>query len=76
MKDISIRKGRQIFCIRYEVGEESIVLDQLVAMVHQDIGFDWFDAAVLSHQTPSRPTNGGNSAAGAGGWRPRRTSIP
>ena len=36
---------------RYEVGQEGKVLDALVEMVNRrDLAFDWFDAAVLSHQ--------------------------
>jgi hypothetical protein len=48
---LSHTKGRERFCIRYEAGQEPTVLDELVAMVHRrELGFDWFDAAVLSHQ--------------------------
>ncbi len=48
---LSLMKGEQHFCFRYEVGDESRVLDALVEMVNQDqTGFDWFDAAVMSHQ--------------------------
>lgn len=51
VKTLSLVKGRQHFCFRYEVGEETKVLDALVEMVRRrDLGFDWFDAAVLSHQ--------------------------
>lgn len=51
MKEISLIKGRETFSIRYEVGDELAVLDQLVSMVNQkNMNFDWFDAAVLSHQ--------------------------
>ena len=51
MKTLSLVKGRQHFCFRYEVGQEAKVLDSLVDMVHRrDLAFDWFDAAVLSHQ--------------------------
>ena len=51
MKTLSLMKGRQHFCFRYEVGQESKVLDALVEMVNRrDLSFDWFDAAVLSHQ--------------------------
>jgi len=51
MKTLSIMKGKECFCFRYEVGQEVKVLDALVDMVHQpDIAFDWFDAAILSHQ--------------------------
>src|SRR5206468_2957180 len=51
MKTLSLVKGRQHFCFRYEAGQESKVLDALVDMVNRsDLSFDWFDAAVLSHQ--------------------------
>ncbi len=51
VKTLSLVKGREHFCFRYEVGQETKVLDALVEMVRRrDLGFDWFDAAVLSHQ--------------------------
>ena len=51
MKTISLLKGHQQYFLRYEVGQEAKVLESLVDMVHQrDLCFDWFDAAVLSHQ--------------------------
>ena len=51
VKTLSLVKGREHFCFRYEVGQEAKVLDALVDMVHKrELGFDWFDAAVLSHQ--------------------------
>jgi hypothetical protein len=51
VKTLSLVKGREHFCFRYEVGQEGKVLDALVDMVHKrELGFDWFDAAVLSHQ--------------------------
>ncbi len=51
MKTLSLMKGQDQFCFRYAVGEESKVLDALVELVNRrDSKFDWFDAAVLSHQ--------------------------
>ncbi len=51
LKTLSLVKGRQQFCFRYEVGDEGKVLDALVDMVNRrDLSFDWFDAAVVSHQ--------------------------
>ncbi len=48
---ISLVKGKHTFSFRYEVGQEKSVLDALGAMVkRRDLSFDWFDAAVLSHQ--------------------------
>lgn len=50
-KTLSLVKGEQQFCFRYEVGEESKVLEALIDMVNRrELAFDWFDAAVLSHQ--------------------------
>ena len=50
-KTLSLVKGEQHFYFRYDVGDESKVLEALIDMVNQrDIPFDWFDAAVLSHQ--------------------------
>jgi len=51
MKTLSLVKGKDHFCFRYEPGQESTVLDALIDMVNRrDVAFDWFDAAVLSHQ--------------------------
>jgi hypothetical protein len=50
-KTLSLVKGKEQFCFRYEVGQEAKVLDALVEMVHRrELAFDWFDAAVISHQ--------------------------
>jgi hypothetical protein len=52
IKTINLSKGKHQYCIRYEAGSETQVLDALVEMVNDrpGTGFDWFDAAVLSHQ--------------------------
>jgi hypothetical protein len=51
MKTLSLVKGKDHFCFRYEPGQEAKVLDALIEMVNRrDMPFDWFDAAVLSHQ--------------------------
>ena len=51
MKTLSLAKGRHHFYFRYEAGQEALVLDSLVELVHRrDLPFDWFDAAILSHQ--------------------------
>jgi len=51
LRTISLVKGRHHFCFRYEPGQESGVLSALVEMVdRRELCFDWFDAAVLSHQ--------------------------
>jgi hypothetical protein len=50
-KTLNLVKGSQQYCFRYEIGEESKVLESLIDMVNRrDLAFDWFDAAVLSHQ--------------------------
>lgn len=50
-KTLSLVKGNQHFIFRYDVGQESKVLDTLIEFVNRaDLSFDWFDAAVLSHQ--------------------------
>ncbi|MDB5304003.1 MAG: hypothetical protein JWM97_1552 [Phycisphaerales bacterium] len=50
-KTLSLVKGQQHYCFRYESGEEAKVLDALVEMVNRrEPSFDWFDAAVMSHQ--------------------------
>jgi hypothetical protein len=51
LKTLSLVKGRHQFCFRYNTGEETLVLDALVDLVNRrENSFDWFDAAVLSHQ--------------------------
>ena len=51
VKTLSLMKGNEHFCFRYEVGQESKVLDALIDLVNRrEAHFDWFDAAVLSHQ--------------------------
>jgi hypothetical protein len=51
MKTLSLVKGRHHYCFRYEAGQEAGVLNSLVELVHRrDLPFDWFDAAILSHQ--------------------------
>jgi hypothetical protein len=50
-KTLSLVKGREHFCFRYRSGDECKVLDALVELVNgRKHAFDWFDAAVLSHQ--------------------------
>jgi len=51
MKTLSLVKGDHYYCFRYEVGQEVKVLDALTHMVRKsNQEFDWFDAAILSHQ--------------------------
>jgi hypothetical protein len=55
MKTLSLVKGRHHYCFRYEAGQEAGVLNSLVELVHRrDVPFDWFDAAILSHQLGQR----------------------
>lgn len=50
-RTISLVKGKHTFCFRYSEGDENQVLESLADMVkRRDLPFDWFDAAVLSHQ--------------------------
>jgi hypothetical protein len=50
-KTLTLQKGKDCFSFRYEAGNEAKVLDVLVDMVRRpDLPFDWFDAAILSHQ--------------------------
>ena len=50
-RTLSLVKGQEHFCFRYQVGEEALVLESLIEMVNRrELHFDWFDAAVLSHQ--------------------------
>jgi hypothetical protein len=50
-KTLNLVKGNQQYCFRYEIGSEGQVLESLIEMVNRrDLSFDWFDAAVLSHQ--------------------------
>jgi hypothetical protein len=51
MRTLSLMKGEHYYCFRYEIGQETKVLDALIDMVHKSANqFDWFDAAILSHQ--------------------------
>ncbi|HTW94570.1 MAG TPA: hypothetical protein VL992_14240 [Tepidisphaeraceae bacterium] len=50
-RTLSLMKGRQHFCFRYVAGQEADILAAMLDMVHnRDLNFDFFDAAVLSHQ--------------------------
>ena len=51
VREIRLSKAGHEFRLRYEQGEESGVLSALQEMVgRRDLPFDWFDAAVMSHQ--------------------------
>jgi len=50
-RTLSLTKGKETFCFIYEIGQETKVLDAIIEWVNRtDLFFDWFDAAVLSHQ--------------------------
>jgi hypothetical protein len=50
-RTLSLMKGRHHFCFRYEAGQEAEMRSAMLEMVHnRDLNFDFFDAAVLSHQ--------------------------
>ena len=43
--------GFQRYIIRYELGQEAKVVEYLIEKANSnEIGLDWFDATVLSHQ--------------------------
>lgn len=48
---LTMSKNGHHFIIVYESGQEKTVLDTLTEMSQKRLGgFDWFDAAVLSHK--------------------------
>lgn len=50
-RTLSLVKGKHSFLFRYGPGDENVVLESLADLVkRRDLPFDWFDAAVLSHQ--------------------------
>ena len=50
-RTIRLHKKGHEFRFNYETGDESAVLAALVDLVERrENGFDWFDAAVMSHQ--------------------------
>jgi hypothetical protein len=68
-KTLSLVKGKQQFRFKYEPGEEAAVLESLVELVKRhDVPFDWFDAAVLSHQL------GQNLAKELKGYLPKKAA--
>lgn len=51
MRSLSLQKGIELFVFKYEIGQESKVLDAMAEMANsREFNFDWFDAAVISHQ--------------------------
>jgi hypothetical protein len=50
-RTLSLVKGKHTFLFRYTPGDENNVLESMAELVkRRDLPFDWFDAAVLSHQ--------------------------
>ena len=48
-RQLVLNKGREKFIFRYDTGCEDKLLDALICQAKDErIGFDWFDAAVLS----------------------------
>ena len=48
---IRLAKNGHEFRLAYQQGDEPQVLEALIDMVgRRDLPFDWFDAAVMSHQ--------------------------
>ena len=51
LRQLSLVKGGHQFIFRYSEGEEETLIQALMDMAGRtDLGFDWFDAAVLSRQ--------------------------
>ena len=51
IRQVSIKKGEQIFVFRYLEGQEVDVLLVLTDMAHNaENEFDWYDAAILSYK--------------------------
>lgn len=51
VRRLRLDKGGHQFDLRYETGQESLVLKSLTEMVEDPaLPFDWFDAAVMGHQ--------------------------
>lgn len=51
LRTIRLCKAGHEFWLRYQEGDEPQVLAELAEMVaRRDLPFDWFDAAVMSHQ--------------------------
>lgn len=54
-QDLRLIKGRQVYIVRYDTGDESAALESLIGMVNNPaLNFDWYDAALMSHQIGQR----------------------
>ena len=55
VRQLSLVKGEHRFVFRYAAGREADVVSAFASMASEaDLGFDWFDAAVLSYQMGRR----------------------
>ncbi|HUW84520.1 MAG TPA: hypothetical protein VMZ31_17180 [Phycisphaerae bacterium] len=55
LRQLSLVKGEHRFVFRYAAGREADVVSAFASMASEpDLGFDWFDAAVLSYQMGRR----------------------
>ena len=55
VRQLSLVKGEHRFVFRYAAGREADVVSAFGSMASEpDLGFDWFDAAVLSYQMGRR----------------------
>ncbi len=51
MRQLSLLKGAERYVFRYRVGDEAEVIQSFATFASDtNRDFDWFDAAVLSHQ--------------------------
>ncbi len=51
LRQIALVKGSQRYVFRYTPGNEPQIIDTFITLADDvDNEFDWFDAAVLSHQ--------------------------
>jgi len=51
---LTITHGPTKFAFRYSPGDEAAVIDALIELVHAGVGFDWFDAMVVSNMVGRR----------------------
>ena len=55
IRQLSLVKGGHRYVFRYQAGREADIIAAFAEMASRpEIGFDWFDAAVLSYQMGRR----------------------
>ncbi len=74
---LTLVKGPHRWTFRYGPGEEPLLLERLAELARRkDVPFDWFDAALVSHQLRSRLNSGiareASEPAGVVVAKPRR----